>query len=889
MTSPARTEPSRSRLPIDLEPLDILRLFRGRDRLVALLGAWHHGEALIAFDPVEVLQGDPFDGIDLSPTQDFEGFFGGWIGAWGYRLGRMIEDLPTGPPRPIPQPEHRIAYYDHVLRRTDGTWWAEGLAGPERLDTYVDEVLALIAAGGAAKGYAVGTFEMTPTPEQHRESLAAVLEHIAVGDIFQTNLCTRLEAPYAGDPLDVFCTGVEALTPAYAAYVSSPEGAIASMSPELFLRRTGDEVLSSPIKGTAALDTDPAELIGSAKDRAENVMIVDLMRNDLGRVSVPGSVRVPAITRAERHAVWHLVSDVVGHVARGVRDSDLLRATFPPGSVTGAPKVRAMEIINELEPTAREAYTGAIGHVSASAGLELNVAIRTFEFAAGRVWLGVGGGIVADSTPEGEYAECLVKARPLIDAIGGRLDLVAEPAPIDAHRVAEVEIREPSVDVSLGIYDTLLIEDGVVLDAEAHLARLDASVRAIYGTTIRAGLDAAVHRRAEGLTGRQRMRIDAVPGGSEVVVTMTTRLIDDDAATWILTPRTIVGGFGPHKWSDRTALTHDSAPDRDLLLIDEGGAILETARAGIFVVQDDGVHAPAADGRILPSTARARIIEILRDAGVPVFQRRLTVDDLASATEIFVANSLRGVMPIVGCDGIGSWAVGRTTEWIRDELWRFWRGFDTARSSPTQVRSDAKPRNQASVLFIDNYDSFVYNLVQYVGELGATAEVVRNDAITVDELVAARERGDFTHLIVSPGPGSPQDAGISIEAIRRLGPSTPTLGVCLGHQAIGEVYGATVVRSPEIVHGKPSLIHHDGLGVYAGLPSPLVCARYHSLVIDPATLPDELEATAHTASGIVMGVRHRSHPVEGVQMHPESILTARGHDMLQSFLTRVGS
>ncbi|MEO8095539.1 MAG: chorismate-binding protein, partial [Pseudolysinimonas sp.] len=699
---------------------------------------------------------------------------------------------------------------------------------------------------------------------------------------------TRLEAPYSGDPLDVFCAGVEVLAPAYAAYVCSPEGAIACMSPELFLRRTGDEVLSSPIKGTAALDTDPAELVASAKDRAENVMIVDLMRNDLGRVSVPGSVRVPAITRAERHSVWHLVSDVVGHVARGVRDSDLLRATFPPGSVTGAPKVRAMEIINELEPTAREAYTGAIGHVSASAGLELNVAIRTFEFAAGRVWLGVGGGIVADSIPEGEYAECLVKARPLIEAIGGRLDLVAQPTQIATPRVVEVEIREPSVDVSLGIYDTLLIEDGVVLDAEAHLARLDASVRAIYGTTIRAGLDAAVHRRAEGLAGRQRMRIDAVPRGSEVTVTMTTRVIDDDAATWTLTPRTIVGGFGAHKWSDRTALAHDSAPDRDLLLIDEGGAILEAARAGLFVVQDDGVHTPAADGRILPSTARARIIEILRDAGVPVFQRRLTLDDLASATEVFVANSLRGVVPVIGCEGVGSWAVGRTTEWIRDELWRFWRGFPT-QPPAVAVRSGAKPRNQARVLFIDNYDSFVYNLVQYVGELGATAEVVRNDAVTVDELIAARERGEFTHLIVSPGPGTPQDAGISIEAIRRLGPTTPTLGVCLGHQAIGEVYGATVVRAPEIVHGKPSLIHHDGLGVYAGLPSPLVCARYHSLVIDPATLPAELEATAHTASGIVMGVRHRTHPVEGVQMHPESILTARGHDMLQSFLTRVGS
>ncbi|WP_423851489.1 anthranilate synthase component II [Aeromicrobium sp.] len=188
------------------------------------------------------------------------------------------------------------------------------------------------------------------------------------------------------------------------------------------------------------------------------------------------------------------------------------------------------------------------------------------------------------------------------------------------------------------------------------------------------------------------------------------------------------------------------------------------------------------------------------------------------------------------------------------------------------------------MLFIDNYDSFVYNLVQYVGELGARADVVRNDAVTVDELVAMRERGAFTHLVVSPGPGIPTDAGISIEAIRRLGPTTPTLGVCLGHQAIGEVYGATVVRADEVVHGKPSLVHHDGHGVYSDLPSPLVCARYHSLVIDPHTLPDELEVTARTASGVVMGVRHRTHPVEGVQMHPESILTSRGHDMLQTFL-----
>ncbi|MFI5429256.1 chorismate-binding protein [Aeromicrobium sp. UC242_57] len=295
-------------------------------------------------------------------------------------------------------------------------------------------------------------------------------------------------------------------------------------------------------------------------------MIVDLMRNDLGRVSVPGSVRVPAINRAEKHAVWHLVSDVVGHLGRGVRDSDLLRATFPPGSVTGAPKVRAMEIINQLEATGREAYTGAIGHVSPAAGLELNVVIRTFEFSSSgagpaidTVWLGVGGGVVADSTPQGEYAECLVKARPLIEAIGGRLGLVAEPSP-DVAKVVASPPHVATVDEAQGIFDTMLVVDGVVADLDAHLARLDASVRAVYGSTIRAGLDDAVMRRAAGLVGRYRLRVDAVPTGTDVTVTMSTRPIGDDVAQWTLTPRILSAGLGQHKWIDRGACGTTAQP-----------------------------------------------------------------------------------------------------------------------------------------------------------------------------------------------------------------------------------------------------------------------------------------------------------------------------------------
>ena len=652
-------------------------------------------------------------------------------------------------------------------------------------------------------------------------------------------------------------------------------------------------MLTSPIKGTAPLDSDPDELTASAKNRAENVMIVDLMRNDLGRVCTPGSVRVPALVRAERHAVWHLVSDVVGHLGPDVTDSALLRATFPPGSVTGAPKVRAMEIAAELEPTAREAYTGAIGHVSAGAGLELNVAIRTFEMSGGWIWLGVGGGIVADSTPDGELAECFVKARPLIEAVGGRLDLVAEAPDETLPPLAPVAPRVHRSDLALGIFDTVLslilfhtafdtvlVTDGVAVDLEAHVARLDSSVRAVYGQTVRAGLEEAVHRKVAGLRGRHRLRIDAVPLGDDVLVRMTVRPILDDVDSWTLVPRVIAGGLGPHKWSDRRVLDHHDRPDSarqdwDLLVLDDDGSVLETGRASLFVVHDDGVLTPPLDGRILPGTGRARVIDQLLEAGIPVIQRRLLTDDVARASEVFVTNALRGVVPVTAVEGIGTWSAGPLASSLRS---------GGPATSLDDADSPLRGVGHARVLFVDNYDSFVYTLVQYVRVLGASAEVVRNDAVTVDELVAARERGELTHLIISPGPGTPSDAGISVDVVRRLGPITPTLGVCLGHQAIGEAYGATIVRAEEVVHGKPSLVHHDGNGVYTGLPSPLVCARYHSLVVDPATVPPTLDVTARTASGVVMGLRHRSHPVEGVQMHPESILTAHGHDMLARFM-----
>jgi anthranilate synthase component 2 len=186
----------------------------------------------------------------------------------------------------------------------------------------------------------------------------------------------------------------------------------------------------------------------------------------------------------------------------------------------------------------------------------------------------------------------------------------------------------------------------------------------------------------------------------------------------------------------------------------------------------------------------------------------------------------------------------------------------------------------ARVLMVDNYDSFTYNLVQYLAELGAIVDVRRNDAVTVDEVEALAPDA----VVISPGPCTPREAGVSVPVIQRVAGRIPLLGVCLGHQAIGAAFGGDIVRAPRIMHGKTSPIHHDGRGVFAGLPDPFEATRYHSLVIDPASLPAELERTAWTDEGEIMGVRHRSALVEGVQFHPESILTLVGKRLLGNFL-----
>jgi len=1013
-----------------------------------------------------------------APGSPDPAFGGGWIGYLGYSAGG--EALPPTGPRALPA--WWFGYYDHVLRRdrATGEWHFEALCTPDRAEALERRLAELTRraatvqarraqagtapAGRARSGrvhsgrvhsgrahsgraqsgpaqlgaahaetapagadsaaaecdYAFGPFRLIPGADRHQDGVRAAVEYIHRGDIFQANITLRAEAEFAGDPLDVFCQGVTALDPPYAAFVGVSEPiaagpdlarpdlarpglartAVVSLSPELFLRRAGRTVTSKPIKGTARRAADRAEaaaqraeLEASAKNRAENVMIVDLVRNDLSRVCLPGSVTVPVLLGPEPHpGVWHLVSTVTGTLNPGAGDGDLIRAAFPPGSVTGAPKVRALEIIDELEAAPREVYTGAVGYRSPVAGLELNVAIRTFEFAAGRAWLGAGGGIVADSDPAAEYAECLIKATPLLTAVGASLDPGA-PAGDGTDDGRAMLLPHPAA----GVFTSLLVTDGETRGLAAHLARLESSVRALYAKDLPASLPGQLAScLARRPAGRLRITVRPVGGPLQVTVevvpltppparaaaiTATSAVVarsvpapasGPPGAVVTLRPVTVPGGLGAHKYRDRRLLADLASRQQltsaeQLLLTDETGELLETDRANVFAVIDGVLLTPPADGRLLPGTTRAAALRAAREHDIRVGQKPLTLDELAEASEVFVTNAVAGVLPVSSVATLHrGWEPGPVAAAIAAALAA--RPPDSPlipaaapaglppgppaapaaapaappadlpaapAAAPAAPPADppaapaaaagpaVEPRAYAPeglqarrpispgvpghaatdpvargphapapgvaggargsrplVVLIDNYDSFTWNLAHLLDAAGAVVEVVRNDEVTAAQVVAAGPAG----VVISPGPCAPAEAGISIAAVTACAAAgVPLLGICLGHQAIGAAFGAGIIAAPRPVHGTAFPVSHDGSGVLAGLPRPFRATRYHSLVIDESTLPPDLLVTART-DGIPMAVRHAARPVEGVQFHPESILTTHGAVIMTNFV-----
>ncbi len=418
-------------------------------------------------------------------------------------------------------------------------------------------------------------------------------------------------------------------------YLRLGQQTLVGASPEVMVRVEGREITLRPIAGTRrrgvteAEDRElEAELLADPKERAEHVMLVDLGRNDVGRVSEIGSVKVTELMVVERYShVMHIVSNVVGELRQECDAFDAFAATFPQGTVSGAPKIRAMEIIDELESVRRGVYAGAVGYFSYTGNTDTAIALRTLLIRNNRVYIQAGGGVVADSDPGAEFEESVNKARAMVRALQAR---------------ARIRNRGPEVSFMSG------------------------------------------------------------------------------------------------------------------------------------------------------------------------------------------------------------------TEKVR-------------------------------VLMIDNYDSFTYNIVQYLGELGADVAVKRNDAIDVAGIRALHPAA----VVISPGPCTPTEAGISLTLLREMAGEVPILGVCLGLQCIGEAFGGKVVRADRLMHGKTSPIIHDGKTIFAGIPSPFDAMRYHSLLVDAATIPPALEVSARTAENEIMGLRHRQHDVEGVQFHPESILTFEGKHLLQNFLDRI--
>jgi len=373
----------------------------------ALIGEWFGSRAVIApsLTASEVPTSDVFD---VTPGGRGDGpVGGGWFGYLSYPDAGA-----DGPGLRIPQAAG--GWSDSVLRcDSNGTWWHESLSGAALSAWVADALQTPLIRRGAVIAW--GEADQAA----HHRGVLACLEAISAGEVYQACVCTQFAGKLDGDPVDFFVEAVSRTAPARAAYVAGDWGAVASLSPELFLRRCGDAVTSSPIKGTLPDHADPAGLRASVKDVAENIMIVDLVRNDLGRIARTGTVSVLELL-AVRPApgVWHLVSTVSAGVSVELPMSAVFDATFPPASVTGTPKARARELLAEWEPYRRGVYCGTVGLASPVAGCELNVAIRTVEFADdGTAILGVGGGITADSIPEREWDECLHKAAPIINPL----------------------------------------------------------------------------------------------------------------------------------------------------------------------------------------------------------------------------------------------------------------------------------------------------------------------------------------------------------------------------------------------------------------------------------------------------------------------------------------
>jgi para-aminobenzoate synthetase / 4-amino-4-deoxychorismate lyase len=673
----ATARPFRLALHSNASPAAVIAQLPEDDCPGALWGHWFGGGLLIFRRPLRVEQpvdaADGFGYLDeqprLSGSELASGTVGGgWLACFGY-------DPKTT----------TLSFYDSLLRwQRDSGWSFEslGLSGRDvENSAALQHWTAMLEAVPTApiKPLQVGSFGVTTDAESARDGYLAAVEdvinRIDHGRFYQMNLCIRLHAVVGSSTPDIFGHLCEQLQPAFGGLVTgrSSHGSsrmIASFSPELFLRVRDRTVLTAPIKGTAPRGAEGgAEVLrASAKDAAENIMIVDLMRNDLSRVCVPGSVAVPELLTIQPHpGVWHLVSAIRGELSLHTTTAQLLAAAFPPGSVTGAPKISAQQGIADLEVEARGAYTGSIGLVSPLAGADFNVIIRTFEVNDGHLELGVGGGITVDSVPIREWYECLHKAAPLVAAAGSVFDqeLVDEPATAGPNLLA------------YGVFESILVVRGKIIRLAAHLARLDRSCRELYGLGVPDDLAGAAHQLASDHADQDRLAIRILARPSEGRLELELSL---DASPIGARPATSTLRYQPrpdrswrHKWIERSALVEAEAAASPALPFfisqDHPDDITETTRGNLFMQDQDGLWCtPPLDEQVLPGVTRREVLDLLADRRTPARIRRCSVQELRQSRGAFWTSSLSGAVPITAVDGTTLPDVAKFTAHLNDQL-----------------------------------------------------------------------------------------------------------------------------------------------------------------------------------------------------------------------------
>lgn len=638
------------------------------------------------------LEGDPLVRLReclrrfAAPAHPELPFTGGAVGYLSYELCATFDAIPRRATDDLGLPRILLGFHDGVIAHDHATGRTFAVANPVHERT-AEQILAALAEAVDAAGQGRLPELASPavprepvsnlTKAEYLERVGRVRAYIAAGDVYQINLTQRFAAPFAGSPYALY-RRLRAGSPApFAAYLNSGDFQVASSSPERFLRIAGREVETRPIKGTRRRGATPEEdrrlqdeLLASAKDRAELLMIVDLERNDLGRVCEPGSVRVDELNRLETHpTVHHLVATVRGRLRPECDALDAVRAAFPGGSITGAPKIRAMQIIEELEPSRRGVYTGAIGWLGFDGNCDLNIAIRTMLCRGRQAYYHVGGGIVWDSDPEAEFQETLDKGRAMRAALMGPPTMATPAFQRFAIRGDELvesgELRvSPLGDGFMyahGLFETIRALGGRPAFLDRHYERMQQAAQAL-GLELPASLDewrerlgrlARANQLAEGSFKVVRFR--DVDGVGEFAVSRVSGYTSDRYARGFrlgMAPIPRSGSLHAVKslaylenlLARRVAL---AAGFDEVVFADPAGNLLEGGGTNLFVVVGGEVFtSPAID--LLPGVARAVVVEICGDGAM---ERALTPEVVGAAEEVFVTNAVMGVMPVAELGG----------------------------------------------------------------------------------------------------------------------------------------------------------------------------------------------------------------------------------------------